>query len=137
MMKYRAALVVAAQVPVASKAQGVVEKTRRRHDLAPFVSLPQDKGWSPWRRPYNLCSSAPPTHSPDAPDLFPRQPIRQWVLSFPFQLRFPFASCRDLMGKVLGIVYRTLGTRDLEHRIRCGPKSGEPAPAEGNIPETK
>ncbi len=43
-------------------------------------------------------------------DVFPRQPIRQWVLSFPFQLRFLFASCPDLMGKVLGIVYRTLAT---------------------------
>ena len=41
-------------------------------------------------------------------DVFPREPIRQWVLSFPFQLRFLFASYPDLMGKVLGIVYRTL-----------------------------
>jgi hypothetical protein len=43
-------------------------------------------------------------------DVFPREPIRQWVLSFPFQLRFLFASYPDLMGKVLGIVYRTLAT---------------------------
>ncbi len=43
-------------------------------------------------------------------EVFPRQPIRQWVLSFPFQLRFLFASYPDLMGKVLGIVYRTLAT---------------------------
>ncbi len=43
-------------------------------------------------------------------DVFPREPIRQWVLSFPFQLRFLFASYPDLMGRVLGIVYRTLAT---------------------------
>ena len=43
-------------------------------------------------------------------DVFPREPIRQWVLSFPFQLRFLFASYSDLMGQVLGIVYRTLAT---------------------------
>jgi ribosomal protein S27E len=43
-------------------------------------------------------------------DVFPREPIRQWVLSFPFQLRFLFASYPELMGKVLGIVYRTLAT---------------------------
>jgi hypothetical protein len=43
-------------------------------------------------------------------DVFPREPIRQWVLSFPFQLRFLFASYPDLMGKVLGIVYRILAT---------------------------
>jgi len=43
-------------------------------------------------------------------DVFPREPIRQWVLSFPFQLRFLFASYPDLMGRVLGIVYRSLAT---------------------------
>jgi len=43
-------------------------------------------------------------------DVFPREPIRQWVLSFPFQLRFLFASHPALMGRVLGIVYRTLAT---------------------------
>jgi hypothetical protein len=32
------------------------------------------------------------------------------VLSFPFQLRFLFASYPDVMGTVLGIVYRTLST---------------------------
>ena len=41
-------------------------------------------------------------------EVFPEAPIRQWVLSFPFQLRFLLARYPDLMGKVLGIVYRTL-----------------------------
>ena len=41
-------------------------------------------------------------------EVFPEQPIRQWVLSFPFQLRFLFASRPELMGKVLGIVHRAI-----------------------------
>ena len=43
-------------------------------------------------------------------DVLPHEPIKQWVLSFPFQLRFLFASYPQIMGKVLGIVYRTLAT---------------------------
>jgi hypothetical protein len=43
-------------------------------------------------------------------EVFPEVPIRQWVLSFPFQLRFLLARYAELMGKVLGIVYRTLST---------------------------
>ena len=43
-------------------------------------------------------------------EVFPEAPIRQWVLSFPFQLRFLLARYPELMGKVLGIVYRTLST---------------------------
>lgn len=36
--------------------------------------------------------------------------MRQWVLSVPFPLRFLFASRPDIMGRVLGIVYRTIAT---------------------------
>ena len=44
-------------------------------------------------------------------EVFPKEPIRQWVLSFPFQLRFLLARHTELMGKILlGIVYRTLST---------------------------
>jgi len=43
-------------------------------------------------------------------DVLPHQPMRQWVLSFPFPLRFLFASQPIIMGKVLGIVYRTIAT---------------------------
>ena len=43
-------------------------------------------------------------------EVFPKVPIRQWVLSFPFELRFLLARHPELMGKVLGIVYRTLST---------------------------
>jgi hypothetical protein len=40
--------------------------------------------------------------------------MRQWVLSFPFPLRFLLASHPAIMGKALGIVYRVLAT----HLIR-------------------
>jgi len=43
-------------------------------------------------------------------EILPEQPIRQWVLSFPFQLRFLFASRPEIMGRVLGIVYRIIAT---------------------------
>jgi hypothetical protein len=42
--------------------------------------------------------------------ILPHQLIRQWVLSFSFQLRILFASYPSFMGKVLDIVYRTLAT---------------------------
>jgi hypothetical protein len=41
-------------------------------------------------------------------DVLPEQPVRQWVLSFPFQLRFLFASNPGVMGQVLGIVFRVI-----------------------------
>jgi len=41
-------------------------------------------------------------------EVFPYQPVRQWVLSFPFQLRFLFASRPLITGQVLGIVYRVI-----------------------------
>ncbi len=47
-------------------------------------------------------------------EVLPEAPMRQWVLSFPFQLRFLFANQPVIMGKVLGIVYRALAT----HLIR-------------------
>ena len=43
-------------------------------------------------------------------EVLPEVPMRQWVLSFPFPLRFLLASRPAIMGKVLGIVYRTLAT---------------------------
>ncbi len=45
-----------------------------------------------------------------ADEVFPEQPVRQWVLSFPYPLRFLFAGRPEVMGKVLGIVYRAIST---------------------------
>lgn len=44
-------------------------------------------------------------------EVLPAVPIRQWVLSFPYQLRLLLAQHPDMMGKVLEIVYRTLATQ--------------------------
>nr|NIV47353.1 IS91 family transposase [Gammaproteobacteria bacterium]NIW36531.1 IS91 family transposase [Gemmatimonadota bacterium] len=41
-------------------------------------------------------------------EVFPEQPVRQWVLSVPYPLRFLFASRPEVMGRVLGIVYRVI-----------------------------
>ena len=49
-------------------------------------------------------------------EVFPEQPVRQWVLSVPYPLRFLFASRPAVMGRVLGIVYRCLAT----HLIKKG-----------------
>ena len=43
-------------------------------------------------------------------DILPYQPMRQWVLSIPFPLRFLFASNPKAMTGVLGIVYRAIST---------------------------
>jgi ribosomal protein S27E len=43
-------------------------------------------------------------------EVLPEQPMRQWVLSFPYQLRFLFASRPEIMGRVLGIVHRVIAT---------------------------
>jgi hypothetical protein len=42
--------------------------------------------------------------------ILPQRPMRQWVLSVPFQLRFLFASQPVIMGKALGIAYRAIST---------------------------
>jgi ribosomal protein S27E len=47
--------------------------------------------------------------------ILPNQPMRQWVLSVPFPLRFLFASNPKAMTGVLGIVYRTIATH-LTHK---------------------
>ena len=43
-------------------------------------------------------------------EILPHQPVRQWVLSVPFERRFLFASNPEAMNKVLAIVYRTIAT---------------------------
>ncbi len=63
-------------------------------------------------------------------EVFPEQPIRQWVLSFPFQLRFLFASRPELMGKVLSPRHR--GPPDQKgwiHPKDCADRRGDADPA--------
>jgi hypothetical protein len=43
-------------------------------------------------------------------EVLPREPMRQWVLSVPFALRYLFATDAAVMGQVLGIVYRAIAS---------------------------
>jgi len=43
-------------------------------------------------------------------EVLPHKPMRQWVLSVPFPLRFVLARNPKVMSKVLGIVYRAIAT---------------------------
>jgi hypothetical protein len=56
-------------------------------------------------------------------EVFPDVPLRQWVISFPFPLRYLFAAHPLAMGKVLGIVYRAISTH-LIHKAGYQLKDG-------------
>jgi len=43
-------------------------------------------------------------------EVFPKQPVREWVLRIPITLRFLFARRHAVMDQVLGIVYRSIAT---------------------------
>ena len=43
-------------------------------------------------------------------EVLPYEPMRQWVLSVPFAIRFLFTANPAVMGRVLGIVYRPIAT---------------------------
>ena len=58
-----------------------------------------------------------------ADEVFPDVPLRQWVISFPFPLRYLFAAHPQAMGKVLGIVYRAISTH-LTHKAGLSLKDG-------------
>jgi ribosomal protein S27E len=58
-----------------------------------------------------------------ADEVFPDVPLRQWVISFPFPLRFLFAAYPQAMGKVLRIVYRAISTY-LIHKAGFSLKDG-------------
>ena len=58
-----------------------------------------------------------------ADEVFPEVPLRQWVVSFPFPLRYLFAAHPQAMGKVLGIVYRAISTQ-LIHKSGFSLKEG-------------
>ena len=58
-----------------------------------------------------------------ADELFPDVPLRQWVISFPFPLRYLFAAHPQAMGKVLGIIYRAIFTH-LIHKAGYSLKEG-------------
>ena len=56
-------------------------------------------------------------------EVLPRRPIRQWVLSVPYPLRYLFATNPKVMSQVLTIVHRVISTF-LIKRARMTIKSG-------------
>ena len=58
-----------------------------------------------------------------ADEVFPDVPLRQWVISFPFPLRYLFAAHPQAMSKVLGIVYRAISNH-LIHKAGLKRKEG-------------
>ena len=43
-------------------------------------------------------------------EVLTREPLRQWVLSVPFALRYLFATDPAVMGQVLGIITRAIAS---------------------------
>ena len=59
--------------------------------------------------------------------VLPEQPIRQWVVSFPYPLRFLFATRPAVLTQVLAIVYRAISTfltRRAGLRVGAGARTG-------------
>lgn len=50
------------------------------------------------------------SHLADEGRELPHKPMRQWVLSVPFPLRFLFASQPQVMNKVICIIHRVIST---------------------------
>jgi hypothetical protein len=57
-------------------------------------------------------------------EVLPRRPLRQWVLSLPFALRFLLATDAQTLTEVLGIVYRPISGHILR-KARLSRASGE------------
>ena len=59
--------------------------------------------------------------------VFPEAPVRQFVLTFPFPLRFLFAAQPDALTQVLAVVQRGISTFLIHHaglRVSAGARTG-------------
>lgn len=59
--------------------------------------------------------------------VFPEQPVRQWVLTFPFALRFLLAAQPETLTAVLAVVQRALSTFVIRHAgltVSSGARTG-------------
>ena len=59
--------------------------------------------------------------------VLPEQPIRQWVLTFPYPLRLLFAAQPQVLSQVLGVVYRAIATyliKQTGFTVASGAKTG-------------
>ena len=59
-------------------------------------------------------------------EVFPEQPVRQWVLSVPIRCASCSPTAPDVMGRVLGIVYRCIATHLIK---KAGSHENRPRPA--------
>jgi|TARA_B110000503_G_scaffold110558_1_gene165447 hypothetical protein len=60
-------------------------------------------------------------------EILPKRPIRQWVLSVPFPLRYLFATNPQVMSRVLTIVHRVISTFLIKRsgrKVKSGAQSG-------------
>ena len=57
-----------------------------------------------------MVNASPATYRDWPRSLFNLGPIRQWLLTFPYPLRFLFAARPQVPSKVLGVVYRAIST---------------------------
>lgn len=60
-------------------------------------------------------------------EVFPQQPIRQWVFTLPFELRFLLASHPRMLGKVLAVVNRAISAFIVRHSgltLNSGARTG-------------
>ena len=64
-------------------------------------------------------------------EVIPRVPIRQWVVTFPFDLRYLLAWHKKLRGQILSAVMR-----GLERHYVSQARAQEPAPAKAGPDET-
>jgi ribosomal protein S27E len=59
--------------------------------------------------------------------VFPEAPVRQWVLTFPFPLRFLFAAHPDALTQVLAVVQRGISTFIVQQaglKVASGARTG-------------
>lgn len=59
--------------------------------------------------------------------VFPEAPVRQWVLTFPFPLRFLFANDPNALSAVLNVVHRAIATFVVRHSgftVSSGARTG-------------
>jgi ribosomal protein S27E len=95
-----------------------VKCTGCRHEHLVAFSCKR-RGWCPSCGARRMVETA--AHLVD--HVLPAVPVRQWVLSFPWPLRFPLATHPALLARVLGIVTRALSTF-LIHRAGLTVASG-------------
>ena len=101
----------------------VVNEARAHHDHPVTALLDKRRGFCPSCGARRMVESA--AHLVD--HVLPEQPIRQWVLTFPYPVRFLFAAQPRVLSQVLGVVYRAISTyliKETRFTAASGAKTG-------------